>query len=79
MDARLGSSSSWKRPTGAEQVLHAAADARATFIKNLADSTVIRTYRTHGPSGTPMDIVERFYIAAAALGFLLIAAMALLG
>jgi len=26
-----------------------------------------------------MDIVERFYIAAAALGFLLIAAMALLG
>jgi hypothetical protein len=29
--------------------------------------------------GTPMEIVERFYIAAAALGFLLIAAMALLG
>jgi hypothetical protein len=28
--------------------------------------------------GTPMDILERFYIAAAALGFLLIAAMALL-
>ncbi len=32
-----------------------------------------------GLGGTPMDIVERFYIAAAAMGFLLIAAMALLG
>jgi len=57
----------------------AIADARATFIKSFADSTVIRAYRTRGPWGTPMDIVERFFIAAAALGFLLIAAMALLG
>jgi hypothetical protein len=53
--------------------------ARATFIKSSADSTVIRAYRVSGPWGTPMDIAERFYIAAAALGFLLIAAMGLLG
>ena len=52
---------------------------RATFINVFADSTVVRAYRTHGPWGLPMDIVERFYIAAAAMGFLLIAAMALLG
>ena len=53
---------------------------RATFHqKVLQDSTAIRAYRTRGPWGTPMDIAERFYIAAAALGFLLIAAMALLG
>ena len=47
--------------------------------KSFADSTAIRAYRIHGPWGTPMDIAERSYIAAAALGFLLIAAMALLG
>jgi hypothetical protein len=61
---------------GRQRALHAA--ARATFIKILADSTVIRTYRTYGPWGNSMDIMERFYIAAAALGLLLIAAMALL-
>ena len=54
-------------------------NARATFIKSLADNTIIQTYLPMGLGGTPMDIVERFYIAAAALGFLLIAAMALLG
>jgi hypothetical protein len=31
-----------------------------------------------GRQGTPMDIVERFCIAAAAVSFILIAAMALL-
>jgi hypothetical protein len=56
------------------RALHAA-DAR---IKSLADSNVNRAYRTDGPWGTPMDIVERFYIAAAVLSFMLIAAMALL-
>jgi hypothetical protein len=66
-----------RSPVAKEQ-LHAAADARATFIKSLADNTVIRAYRTHGPWGTPMDIMERFYIAAAAFCFLIIAAMALL-
>ena len=37
--------------------------------KSFADSTAIRAYRIRGPWGTPMDIAERFYIAAAALGF----------
>ena len=36
---------------------------------------MIRAYRVCGPWGTPLDIAERFYIAAATLGFLLIAAM----
>ena len=36
---------------------------------------MIPAYRVCGPWGTPLDIAERFYIAAAALGFLLIAAM----
>jgi hypothetical protein len=47
--------------------------------KVVQTGTGLRAYRAPlGVRGLPMDIVERFYIAAAALGFLLIAAMALL-
>ena len=37
-----------------------------------------RAYPTQWALGTPMDIMERFYIAATVLSVLLIAAMALL-
>ena len=47
--------------------------------QNFADSTELRAYRALWASGDSlMDIVERFYIAAAALSFFLIAVLTLL-
>jgi hypothetical protein len=52
------------------------ADPKSKVVQTAPDSGRYRA--PLGVRGLPMDIVERFYIAAAALGFLLIAAMALL-
>jgi len=52
-------------PSGGEHLDH----ARATLVKSFGDSTTIPAYRT-----PIMDNVERLFIAAATLGFLLIVA-----